>query len=148
MKLFKRITVIIGIFSASLVISCGKDPLLTNIGTNQLVVVLKGTYESNSPMPWSMPDACATTDADGKCTAYTGGHTTYVQDDSVVNCDGSNSGAHGKDDKNPSVFLLDISEASLVDYNGTKYKFANYRQTYAFGMGDWDPFFSGVGYPL
>ncbi len=155
MMIVKRIMAFIGICTASLIMGCGTDPLLTNIGTNQLLVVLKGTYESNSPMPWSMPDPCQAyaervpgDPASVACSAYTAAHTTTVQDDSVIECDGSNPGPYGKDDTNPGAFLMDISEIKLVDYNGDTHKFANYRQTYAFGMNEVDPFFSGVGYLL
>jgi hypothetical protein len=149
MNLFKQIIAMIGIFSVSLIMGCGKEPLLTNMGTNQLVLVLKGTYESNSPRDWAMPKPCDHFDPAGKCDTYTVEHRTLVQDDSVTDCDGSDAGTpYGKDDLNPNIFMIDLSEIKLIDYKSTMFKFANYRQTYAFGLGDKDPFFSGLGYIL
>ena len=149
----KQVITIIAAVSALGALNCGKEPLLTNLETNQLMVVLKGTYESNSPMDWAMPTACQNsslrTDGTMACDTYTAGHLSQVQDDSVVICDGRDSGiAYGKDDSNPSVFMIDIAEMVLMDYKSTKHKFSNYRQTYAFGLGDGDPMFNGAGYLL
>lgn len=152
MKHTKRITALLAIFLFSFIINCDNEPLLTNIGTNQLLVVLKGTYESNSPMPWSMPQACQSSSPRDSgviaCDTYTADHLAYVQDDSVVDCDGTDTGPYGKDDTNPNVFLIDISEMKLQEYGRESQKFANYRQTLAFNLSDDNPFFNGAGFIL
>jgi hypothetical protein len=107
---------------------CGDRPLLTEMGSNRLMVVLKGTYESNSPMPWDMP---LTTDGD---------YDTLVLDDSVDDCD-----AVGP---NPSFLMMDIAEIKLMDSNKKQYRFANYRQTFALTLSDLEPFFNGLGLVL
>jgi hypothetical protein len=154
MRLLKLAITVIFALSASCIISCGDEPLLTNLETNQLMVVIKGTYESNSPMDWAMPPACKTvgTRPDGTtaCAEYTAEHLTQVQDDSVVMCDGRSTGTppppFGKDDTNPGVFLLDIAEMKLMDYSKKIHKFSNYRQTFSFALNDADPLFNGAGY--
>src|SRR3990172_11653671 len=148
MRLFKQAITVIAVISALGAVSCGKDPLLTDIGTNQLMVIIKGTYESNSPMDWAMPPACKTPpDGSAPCSEYTPEHLSQVQDDSVVVCDGRNAGTpFGKDDTNPNILLVDIAEMLLMDYNKKKHKFSNYRQTYGFALNDVDPMFNGAGY--
>ncbi len=116
------------LFFAALAAGCGDRPLLTEMGTNRLMVVLKGTYESNSPMPWSMP---------GPGEA---GYDTLVLDDSVDDCD--------VEGPNPSFLLMDVAELKLVDSKGKNYRFANYRQTLAFPFSDQEPYFSGLGVVL
>jgi hypothetical protein len=129
MRLLKQTTATVLVLLFAVIVNCNKEPLLTDLGTRKLVVILKGTYESNNPMPWSMP---AINSAD---------YLTYMQDDSVYIC---NSTA----DVLPSAFMIDIAEMRLLDSRGSSYKFSNYRQTFAFGLNDIDPFFNGAGYPL
>jgi hypothetical protein len=153
MGLVKHIIALLAAVSALGALGCGKEPLLTNLDTNQLLVVLKGTYESNSPMPWAiLPDAACQNSSlrpDGTlaCDTYTADHLTYVQDDSVVVCSGRDAGnAFGKDDTHPGVFMIDIAEMVMMDYHGKRHKFSNYRQTYAFPLSDDDPIFNGAGF--
>ncbi|MBN2158843.1 MAG: hypothetical protein JW807_05565 [Spirochaetes bacterium] len=138
MKFLKHAIALSVILFASFVVNCGKTPLLTDIGTSKLIIVLKGTYESNSPMYWDMPEACASRDGDGKCTAYTPQHETLVQDDSVIHCTAPL-------DINPNGFMLDIAEVKLADAKSNLYKLSDYRQKFAFGLNDVDPFFNGIG---
>ncbi|OHD65653.1 MAG: hypothetical protein A2176_13505 [Spirochaetes bacterium RBG_13_51_14] len=142
MKPMKQTIAVVIISIASFAMSCENKPLLTEMATNKLIVVIKGTYESNSPADWAMPDACYEPTRDpttNKCTQYTQGHRALVQDDSVNDCDAT-------DDVKPSVFMLDIAEVRLADTKGDNFKFANYRQTFAFGLNDEDPFFNGMGF--
>jgi hypothetical protein len=155
MGFLKQVVTIIAAVSALGALGCGKEALLTNLEKNQLLVIIKGTYESNSPMDWSIPAACQNystrtpPDTTVACDTYTAAHLTDVQDDSVVICNGSGAGnPYGKDDTNPSVFMIDIAEMVLVDYNSKRHKFSNYRQTYAFAINDDDPTFNGIGYLL
>lgn len=114
---------------ASCIAGCNKDPLITDLGTRKLIVVLKGTYESNNPAPWNMP-AVGTAD-----------YTNYMQDDSVYECS-------SVVDPHPAAFMIDLAEIKLLDTNNHAYKFANYRQYFASGLSDDAPMFNGVGYPL
>ncbi|MBN2077640.1 MAG: hypothetical protein JW838_01650 [Spirochaetes bacterium] len=107
---------------------CGDRPLLTEMGTSRLMVVLKGTYESNSPMPWSMP------------VPGTDDYSDYLVDDSVDDCD--------MEGPNPSLLMLDIAEMKLMDSKGKNHRFSNYRQTLSFFFSDTDPFFNGLGVVL
>jgi len=144
MKALKQAIVIIVIFAAAGVLGCGNKPLLTEMSTRKLIVIIKGTYESNSPAPWSMPPACyeATRDpVTKKCVDYTMGHRALVQDDSVNRCNAT-------DDVNPSLFMLDIAEVRLADAQGGVHKFANFRHNFSFTMDDANPFFSGAGYVM
>lgn len=136
----KKIIAALIIFIASFVVSCDNDPLLTDIGTSRLIVVIKGTYESNSPMPWKMPALCATRNADGSCSQYTPEYLSLMQDDSVIRCNSTG-------DQLPASFMIDLSEMRLWDLKNT-YKFSNYRQILASGLNDLDPLFNGGGYPL
>ncbi len=113
-------------------VNCNEDPLLTDMKTSKLIVIMKGTYESNSPMPWNMPAVDMT---DGSQ------YRTYMQDDSVYEC-------VYVTDPLPTVFMFDAAELRLWDTQGNSYKFANYRQSIASGLNDSDPMFNGMGYAL
>lgn len=141
MKALKQAIAVIIIVLSSMWLGCGNKPVLTEMTTNKLVVIIKGTYESNSPAPWLMPKACGEYDASTppKCIKYTMGHRILVQDDSVNRCNAT-------EDVNPSVFLIDIAEMRLADSQGNMHKFANFRQNFSFSMDDANPFFNGTGY--
>ncbi len=128
MKYSFKIAAGFAILIVSLLSGCGDTPLLTDMGTNRLMIVLKGTYESNSPMDWDMPDPL---DAD---------YISLMFGDSVEDCRDITS--------NPSMFLLDIAELKLVDSNGDSHRFSNYRQTFSIFLSDADPFFNGLGVVL
>ena len=124
MKLYKQMVIIASLFCLSAA-GCGDMPLLSELETNRLVVVIKGTYESNSPQPWNIPVLRA--------------NDPLVEDDSVVIVQ-SPAG-----DVFPSAFMLDVSELRLLDVKGHQQKFSNIRQTFAMGLSDGEPFFSGTG---
>ncbi len=113
------------IFCIAAASGCGKTPLVSNLTHNKLIVVLKGTYESNSPQPWAIP----------------GPDDPLVQDDSVINA------VMPGVDQLPGSFMLDISDMELLDMQGDRHKFSNLRQAYATSIdsNDLDPFFNGAG---
>ncbi len=139
MKALKQAIAIIVISTAAVLPGCGNKPLLTEMTTHKLIVIMKGTYESNSPAPWSIPTERVPDPDDISKLVYTVGHRALVQDDSVNKCDAIN-------DDNPSVFLMDIAEVRLADSQGKLHKFSNFRQNFSFTMDDANPFFNGTGY--
>ena len=142
MRVMKHTPAVIAVLLLAFAVNCNKDPLLTDMKTKKLIVVLKGTYESNSPMEWNMPTACAHVDpVTNKCDTYTPEYLAQMQDDSVHECNSTT-------DTLPNVFMVDLSEIRLFDTRGKSYKFANYRQTFASALSDSDPMFNGTGYPL
>ncbi|MBP7738048.1 MAG: hypothetical protein KA369_18875 [Spirochaetes bacterium] len=141
MRSLKQCAAAAGVLLVTVAAGCNTDPLLTEIKTKKLLVVLKGTYETNSPQPWNMPTLCANYDSTGKCTQYTPEYLSLMQDDSVYECAAT-------EDKLPTSFMVDIAEIRLWDTRGKSYKYANYRQTFASGLNDIDPLFNGIGYPL
>jgi len=112
-----KIAAIAFIALAALIAGCDNKALLTELATNRLVVVLKGTYESNNPQPWNVPMIGSVRNPDDSA----------VQDTSVYRC--TVTGV----DTYPNVFMLDIAEMRLVDGTNWKkdYKFAQERQTLA-----------------
>lgn len=102
---------------------CNETPLLTDMETTRLLVVLKGTYESNTPRPW---DNSLTPD-DPSITSKT------VKDIKIS----------GQDLK-PSTLMLDLAQMKLATTNKF-HVFSPYRQTYLAGLNDGDPLFNGAG---
>jgi len=98
-------------------LACGDYPIFTEMATNRLRVVLKGTFESNAPKAWG---AISTT-PDDSVDDYTGGIPSL-----------------------PTEFMLDIAEMRLQG-GGDSDSFGFYRQTYRFDLTDSDPFFDGTG---
>jgi hypothetical protein len=127
---FYKYLMFICILSISAAAGCGKNPLVSDLTHNKLLVVMKGTYESNSPQPWVLPPL--------------GADDPLVQDDSVINV--KMPGA----DIYPGAFMIDISDMELLDAQGDRHKFANVRQAYAMSIdtNDLDPFFNGAGLVL
>ena len=127
MKFYRQLLLILNIFCITVVAGCGKTPLLSDLSSNKLLVVIKGTYESNSPQPWVTPPL--------------GADDPLVQDDSVINAkmDGF--------DRYPTAFMLDISDMELLDSNGDRHKFSSVRQSHAMSIeqNNLDPFFNGAG---
>ena len=114
-------TIIILAVSYILFISCGDVPVFTEMDTNRLKVVIKGTLETEDSSHFvKMESAIFTTD---------------ILDDSgefkVTSSD------------LPKKFMFDIAELRL---NGDK--FANYRQVMEADLTDSAPFFSGKGIVL
>ncbi|MCU0846630.1 MAG: hypothetical protein MUD12_01935 [Spirochaetes bacterium] len=124
-----KIILLLVLFSASL-LSCGDYALFSELDKNRLIVVFKGTYESNNPRPfinqYGLPG---------------GINGPYVQDDSVIKHPTA-------PDIYPQAFMIDIAEMKLVDVKGKKFKFSNYRQPLVFFFSDESPFYNGGGYVL
>ncbi len=98
---------------------CGDKALFDELATNRVKVLLKGTYASNNPQPWT---------------------GQFPEDDSVD--DYQNSSV----DEDPTFFMLDIAEMKIIDAVGeVQQPFANYREPYIFNLNDDDPFFNGSG---
>ena len=111
-------------------IGCGDTPVFTEMSTNRLKVVIKGTLETEGTSNFE------------KMSDYElDVHNTDFQDDSV---DDVLSGSH---DEIPSSFMMDIAELRL-----DKDKFANYRTIIEASLDDSDevnePFFNGNGVVL
>ena len=107
---------------------CDNEELLSEMASSRLLIVLKGTYASNSPRPWVT-------------YAMENPYSDIVQDDSVVDCSTDPGG--GNSDVFPSFFMLDLAEMKLgID---DKYPFSKYRQTQAINLSDGHPFFNGAG---
>jgi hypothetical protein len=103
------------------IIGCGDTPIFTEMKTNRLKIIIKGTLESEGPRDFAMP---AHNDA-------------LVQDDSVDEV------TAGSDDALPTTFMLDIAEIRL---NGAK--ISDYRQVLSIPLDDSHPFFNGTGIEL
>ncbi len=107
---------------------CGNTPIFTEMKTNRLKVVIKGTYESEVgsnfvPMIGQDPKLSPIED-------------TNSVDDVPLSL--------GTNDVLPTTFMLDIAELRL---NGKK--FANYRQVFEASLTNAaDPFFNGSGVVL
>jgi len=125
-----RIIILLILFSASL-LSCGEYALFSELDNNRLIVVFKGTYESNNPRPF----------IDINQVSIGGVNGRYVQDDSVIKYPSA-------PDIYPQAFMIDIAEMKLVDVKGKKFKFSNYRQPLVFFFNDESPFYNGGGYVL
>ena len=103
--------------------------LFDEMANNRLKVILKGTYastNSTSPWQWDYND---------------------LQDDSIDDI------THFVDtnDTVPTVFMIDIAELSIVDYNNkNQSKFGHvddkpYRYLFEFDLADDNEFFNGTG---
>jgi hypothetical protein len=102
---------------------CDNEALFDQLKSSKLKMVIKGTYESNSPRGWL---------------------STVVDDDSMVVLPPSGIVSTAKPseyDSIPTVCKLDIAEIKINDDE----RFANYRQVYQPSMTDSDPFFNGAG---
>ncbi len=108
---------IIFFICAGFVTGCGDRALFDELETNRVKVVIKGTYESNDPRPWT-----------GTFLPYDSSYNGTVID------------------PNPSLFMMDIAGLRLYAESGRhKQDFANYRKTFSSALNDSDPFFNGTG---
>jgi hypothetical protein len=123
---FYKCLMLICILSISAAVGCGKNPLVSDLTHNKLIVILKGTYESGAAQPWAMPGADVRPD---------------MEDDSVINVQMPGV------DTLPGAFMLDISDMELLDAQGARHKFSINRQAHAMSINsnDLDPFFNGTG---
>jgi hypothetical protein len=111
------------VFLSVLAAGCGKTPLFDNLVDNNISVVIKGTYESNSPRAWLTP--------------------AVINDDNMTVLPPSGIVAATKPatyDNWPTQYMIDIAE---IQINGER--FANYRGVYNCAMTNTDPFFDGSG---
>lgn len=112
---------------ATVLTSCGDEPAFTEMASNRLKIVIKGTLESEGgsnfvPMPSDPKDPLMEDDS---------------VDDNPLSDNTSNMFA-------PTEFMLDLAEVRL----GGK-KIGNYRQVFKFGLNDSnEPFFDGTGVKL
>jgi hypothetical protein len=105
--------------------ACSDTPLLTELKNSSLKVVMKGTYESNSPRDWLTPTAAQWQDQDSI-------------DDYPIEITSL-----------PSTFMIDLADMSMGGGGGGASDFGNYRQTFQFPVMDNNsPFFNGDGVSL
>jgi hypothetical protein len=124
MKIRKREILPLILILIVFVTSCENRSIFTELSTNRLTVIIKGTYESSgTPKDWLTlsPNSSAS-----------GG----MMDDSVDDYSTATDVA-------PTTLMLDIAELRLDDK-----KFANYRQLISASLDDSDPFFNGQGITL
>ncbi len=112
----RRLLLIAFTFCSLALFACGDYPIFTEMATNRLKVVLKGTYESNDPADWQ---------------------SVFSKDDSVDDNDTAV-------EFDPTEFMMDIAEMRLKA-SGDSDKFAFYRQTYSFLISDLEDYFNGTG---
>jgi len=127
MNICKRILCLV--FPAIILImtACDQEPIFTEMSTNRLRIVIKGTLESENPQPW---------DSVFNPSVINSATSDYV-DDSVDDNDIIT------DDVFPDIFMIDIAEIKL---NGKA--IGNYRQTFSIPLDDNQPFFNGEGITL
>lgn len=119
---------------AAVLTGCGSEPVFTEMATNRLKIVIKGTLESEGGS--NFDDLFK----DDGITANIS-HLA-IQDDSVVNYPSSSA------NELPKEFMLDLAEIRL----GGK-KISNYRQVFKFNLTgnkntEAEPFFDGTGVTL
>ena len=101
-------------------LSCSGDPILTNLRTNNLTVVIKGTYESNAPKDWEWPSIFSASNIISKSITM---HPVEI-------------------DSRPDTFMIDITGIALAGSVKTA-EFGNHRMTYSCKADDNDePFFN------
>ncbi len=114
-------------------LNCGKEPIFTEMSTNRLKIVIKGTFETESSTNFVSMSSQAINGAN-------------FQDDSVddVTDSSSLSGATTTgQDIQPTTIMLDIAEIRLAGK-----KISNYRQVLEIPLDDTQPFFNGTGIEL
>jgi len=116
---------------------CGDTPVFTEMDTNRLKIVIKGTFESESSSNFVTMES-------------QGINTAPFQDDSVTKVPDSSSltvpagiDSSVAQDVFPATFMLDIAEIRL---NGKK--ISNYRQVFPIPIDSSHPFFNGSGIEL
>jgi hypothetical protein len=117
MMILRNVNYAILFILLAVILRCDGKALFDELGTSRLEVVIKGTYESNSPRSW------------------TGG---FPEDVSVDDNPGEPL------DEDPTRMMLDIAEMRVAQGKHNQ-KFANYRRTYSFPLDDSSPFFNGGG---
>jgi hypothetical protein len=124
----KKLFTIFLILISAAIIGCGNKPLFDYLDEKKINVVIKGTYESNSPRDW-----------------FTG-TSAVVNDDSMTVCppDGGVASATkpATYDSFPTIFKMDIAEMKLNND-----RFANHRTLYSNAIDNNAPLFNGTGVP-
>jgi len=105
-------------------LSCGKEPIFTEMSTNRLTIRLKGTFETNGVSNFASMDS-------------QGVNASPFQDDSVDEV------TAGTNDVKPTTLMLDIAEIRLSGK-----KISNYRQVLEIPLDNSSPFFTGEGIVL
>ena len=120
-----RVIIILAIVYAAFA-ACGDVPVFTELDTNRLKIIIKGTFETESESNFD------------KMNDITPLNHPSVLTGSVVRFPGAN-------DAFPATFMFDIAELRL---NGKK--FGNYRQVMEASLSDSSqgPFFNGEGFEL
>ncbi|HPS57119.1 MAG TPA: hypothetical protein PK514_03350 [Spirochaetota bacterium] len=116
-------------FAMLLFAGCGAEPIFTELSTNRLKIVIKGTLESEDPVTDTFdftPAVPAASYADDS-----------VDDEKITDQESIDN------DFMPSKFMFDISEIKL---NGKA--IGNYRQVLTIPLNDSEPFFDGKGITL
>lgn len=106
---------------------CDQEPIFTEMSTNKLKIVIKGTLESETPANWIK--GFTPGDDPGASPYYVDGSVDEVSDTS--------------DDLYPTKFMFDIAELKL---NGKS--IGNYRQIIEADLVDTNLFFNGTGIEL
>ncbi len=122
---FRKIYLLLFLFTLVIPsLNCGKEPVFTEMSTNRLKIVIKGTFENEGGANFSsMP-------ADSRS----------IEDDSITQVT-NNDVISGGSDKIPTKIMIDIAEIRL----GGK-KISNYRHIIEASLSDADdPFFNGTG---
>jgi len=112
-----------------LIPGCGNEPVFTEMSTNRLKIVLKGTMESEGA---GYLDTFSTPDRNGASV-----------EDSINSNDSVDDVQAPSEDVYPSKLMLDIAEIRLG-----KQKISNYRQTFEIPLDETHPFFNGTGIEL
>ena len=126
MNLYKFLISLLVAASMLLVAACEMEPVFTEMSTNRLKIVVKGTLESEDPVTDTFEFEPGTTSASG--------YSDDSVDDEPVNT---------TYDLMPATFMFDISEIKL---NGKA--IGNYRQVFSIPLSDDEPFFNGTGITL
>jgi hypothetical protein len=112
------------------IIGCGDTPIFTEMKTNRLKIVIKGTFETEGASNFVAMSS--------KSLNY-----TVSQDDTIQDLNSVDDVPTGSDDAFPTTFMLDIAEIRL---NGAK--ISDYRQVFTIPLEDSHPFFNGTGIEL
>lgn len=122
---FRKIYLLLLIVSLT-ALSCGKEPIFTEMKTSRLRIILKGTLETEGPSNFDAMES-------------QGVNSSPFQDDSVDDV------TAGSNDTLPATLMLDIAEIRL----GGK-KISSYRQVFEIPLSDVanHPFFNGTGLEL
>ncbi len=110
---------------------CGDKPLFTELADNRIKVIIKATYESNSPRPWEIDFSNPNSwdDSVDDLNLSTPEITTEVNDNLIIP---------------PTKFMMDIAEMRVSDGSFSQ-RFANYRKTYSQGLNKNASLFNGTG---